>query len=114
MSVHYLEFVCRDVEAQCAAFEAAHGISFGEPVPELGQARVAEMAGGMRIGVRAPLADHEEPIVRSYLAVDDIDATVRAAEAAGAVLAYPPTRQGDTGTWAIYILDGLQVGLWQG
>ena len=35
------------------------------------------------------------------------------AEAAGAVIAYPPTRQGDTGTWAIYILGGVQVGLWQ-
>ena len=39
--------------------------------------------------------------------------TIEEAEAAGAIVAYPPTRQGDTGTWAIYILGDLQVGLWQ-
>ena len=37
----------------------------------------------------------------------------KAAEAVGAVIAYPPTKQGETGTWAIYILDGMQYGLWQ-
>jgi len=38
---------------------------------------------------------------------------VAEAEAAGATVAYPPTRQGDTGTWAIYLLGEVQVGLWQ-
>jgi predicted enzyme related to lactoylglutathione lyase len=113
MSLHYLEVVCRDVERQCSVFERAHGLSFGSVVPELGQARVAESPAGHLIGVRAPLAEHEEPIVRTYLAVDDINASVAEAEAAGAVVAYPPTQQGDTGTWAIYILDDVQMGLWQ-
>jgi hypothetical protein len=114
MHVHYLEFVCEDVEAQCAALHASHGSSFGPPVPELGNARVAENPDGTQLAVRAPLADHEQPIIRPYLAVDDIGLAISQAEAQGAVVAYGPTRQGDTGTWAIYILGDLQVGLWQG
>ncbi|GJM43185.1 MAG: hypothetical protein DHS20C21_00270 [Gemmatimonadota bacterium] len=111
--VHYLEIVCADVVAQCAALERVHGLSFGSSVPDLGQARVAEALDGSWIGVRAPLAEHEQPIIRSYLEVDDIAKAVADAEEAGAVVAYPPTRQGDTGTWAIYILGGVQIGLWQ-
>jgi len=113
MRVHYLEIVCQDVAAQCAALERVHGVSFGPPVAELGQARVAEAPDGSLIGVRAPLAEHEQPIVRTYLEVEDIASAVEEAEAAGAMIAYPPTRQGDTGTWAIYILGDVQIGLWQ-
>src|SRR5512134_1371145 len=102
--IHYLEFVCRDVDAQCAAWERIHGLSFGPAVADLGQARVAEASDGSLIGVRAPLAEHEQPIIRTYLEVEDIARAVKEAEAAGAVVAYPPTRQGDTGTWAIYVL----------
>lgn len=111
--VHYVEIVCRDVAAQCAALEQVHGISFGPEVADLGQARVAQAPDGSLIGVRAPLAAHEEPIVRTYLEVENIEEAVRRAEAAGAAIAYPPTRQGDTGTWAIYLLGGVQCGLWQ-
>lgn len=113
MQVHYLEMVCRDVAAQVAVLERVHGLSFGSPVADLGQARTAQLPDGRLIGVRAPLADHEQPIVRTYIAVEDINAAVKEAEAAGAVIAYPPTQQGDTGTWAIYILGELQMGLWQ-
>jgi len=111
--VHYFEIVCRDVAAQCAAMERAHGIAFGPPVADLGQARVATTADGSLIGVRAPLAAHEQPITRTYVEVADIAAAVKAAAAAGAAIAYPPTRQGDTGTWAIYVLGSVQIGLWQ-
>ena len=113
MRVHYLEIVCGDVDEQCAALARVHGLSFGAAVADLGGARVAEAPGGSLIGVRAPLADHEQPIIRTYLAVDDIAKAVSEAEAAGAVVAYPPTKQGDTGTWAIYILGDVQIGLWQ-
>lgn len=98
MRIHYMEIVCRDVAAQCAALERVHGLSFGPPVADLGGARVANAAGGSLIGVRAPLAEHEQPIIRTYLEVDDIAKAVKEAEAAGGVVAYPPTKQGDTGT----------------
>ena len=113
MRIHYLEIVCNDVAAECAALSRVHGLSFGPAVADLGGARVAKAPDGSLIGVRAPLAAHEQPIVRAYLAVDDIARAVKDAEAAGGQIAYPPTRQGDTGTWAIYVLGGVQVGLWQ-
>ena len=50
--------------------------------------------------------------VDAYLQVQEQDASL-IPEAAGALIAYPPTRQGDTGTWAIYLLGDLQFGLWQ-
>lgn len=113
MRVHYVEIVSKAVDEQRKVLEQVHGLSFGPEDQDLGQAKVAKTADGTLIGVRAPLADHEQPIVRIYFAVDDITEAVRAAEAAGAVIAYPPTKQGETGTWAIYILDGIQYGLWQ-
>jgi hypothetical protein len=111
--IHYLEIVSRDVAAQCAALERVHGLSFGPAVADLGHARVAEAPDGSLIGVRAPLAEHEQPIIRTYLEVEDIARAVKEAEAAGAKIAYPPTQQGDTGTWAIYFLGDVQHGLWQ-
>ena len=113
MRIHYLEIVCRDVAAQCAALERVHGFSFGPAVADLGQARVAEAPDGSLIGVRAPLAEHEQPIIRAYLVVEDIARAVKEVEAASAVIAYPPTQQGNTGTWAIYLLGDVQIGLWQ-
>ena len=113
MLIHAVEIVCRDVATQCAALESVHGLSFGSEVADMGGARVAEAPDGSLIAVRAPLADHEQPIVRTYLEVEDIAKAVEEAEAAGAVIAYPPTQQGDTGTWAIYILNDIQLGLWQ-
>ena len=113
MGVHYLEVVCEDVEAHCANLARVHGLAFGEPVAELGGARVAEAGDGSLVGVRAPLAAHEQPIVRTYLAVEDIERAAEDAAAAGGVIAYPPTQQGSTGTWAIYLLGGVQHGLWQ-
>ncbi len=113
MQPHYVEIVSKTVDRQCKALEQVHGVSFGPEVEDLGRAQVAKTASGVWIGVRAPLAEHEQPIVRIYFAVDDIAEAVKAAKAAGAVIAYPPTKQGETGTWAIYILDGIQYGLWQ-
>jgi predicted enzyme related to lactoylglutathione lyase len=113
MRIHYLEIVCHDVAAQCAALERVHGLSFGPAVADLGQARVASASDGSLIGVRAPLAEHEQPIVRTYLEVENIARAVKEAEAAGGVIAYAPTQQGDTGTWAIYFLGDVQLGLWQ-
>jgi hypothetical protein len=110
--IHYIEIVCPDVDAKCAALARIHGFSFGKPVADLGLARVAEAGDGSFVGVRAPMAEHEQPVVRTYLEVDDMARAVKNAEAAGGVFAYGPTTQGDTGTWAIYFLGDIQLGLW--
>ena len=109
----YTEIVTTDVHACCAMLPATQQLAFGEPVPQPGFARVASAADGSRIGVRSPLAEHETPIVRVYHSVDDIHAAATAAEATGAMVAYGPVQQGDTGLWAILIQGGVQVGLWQ-
>jgi hypothetical protein len=70
MKVHYLEIVTSDVDAVCAAYEAAHAIKFGSADPLLGGARTARMADGGSIGVRGPLRDTERPVVRPYWLVD--------------------------------------------
>ncbi|MEM9938946.1 MAG: hydroxylase [Pseudomonadota bacterium] len=113
MQIQYLEIVTENVEETCAALEALHGVTFGEPQDGLGFARVAEMKDGGRIGVRAPLAEHDTPIVRPYMLVDDIEAAIETAEAAGAMFAMKATEVAGHGTFAIYFLGGIQYGLWE-
>ncbi len=113
MSIHYLELVTPDVDALVAQYERVHGLSFGPPDGDLGQARVAAQADGSLVGIRGPLAAHEQPIVRAYFAVEDLERAVKLAEAAGATVAYPPTRQGARGTFAIVIQGEVQHGLWE-
>ena len=113
MSMHYVEIVSNDVDTLTALYQRTHGLSFGPPDPDLGQARVATRADGTLVGIRKPLAAHEQPIVRIYLAVEDIQQAVKKAEDSGATIAYPPTRQGQRGTFAIVYQGDVQHGLWQ-
>jgi hypothetical protein len=113
MTVHYLEIVSNDVDALIAFYERVHGLSFGPPDSDLGQARVATRAVGALVGIRKPLAVHEQPIMRTYLAVENIQQAIKNAEESGAVVAYPPTKQGARGTFAIVIQGDVQHGLWQ-
>ena len=113
MRVYYLEVVTRDVDAVCAAYEAANDVRFGTSDPGLGNARTAEMPGGGLVGVRAPLRETEQPVVRPYWLVDDIAAAIAAAVRAGGELALPPMAIPGHGTCAIYLQGGNDHGLWQ-
>jgi len=113
MGVHYVEIVSNDVDTLMGLYQRMHGLSFGPPDPDLGQARVATQADGTLVGIRKPLAAHEQPIMRTYLAVADIQQAVKEAENSGATVAYPPTRQGRRGTFAIVIQGDVEHGLWQ-
>ena len=66
MQVHYLEVVTKDVGAVCAGYSAANGMQFGAPVAGLGNARTAALPGGGVCGVRAPMRESEESVVRPY------------------------------------------------
>jgi predicted enzyme related to lactoylglutathione lyase len=113
MGVHYLEIVSDDVDTLTALYQGMHGLSFGPPDADLGEARVATGADGTLVGIRKPLAAHEQPIMRTYLAVEDIQQAVKKAEEHGAMVAYSATRQGKRGTFAIVIQGDVQHGLWQ-
>ncbi|MEM8929991.1 MAG: hydroxylase [Acidobacteriota bacterium] len=101
------------VDETCEILGKTHGVTFGEPIPELGNGRTTELVGGGRISVRAPMRATENPVVRPYLLVDDIAAAVQVAVDGGAQVALPPTPIPGQGTFAIYILGGIQHGLWQ-
>jgi predicted enzyme related to lactoylglutathione lyase len=113
MLVQYLEVVTPDVDATCSALEKLHGVSFGEPETALGNARTATLEGGGRVGVRAPMRADEEPVVRPYVLVDDIEVAVKAAEAAGGEIAMSATEIPGHGKFAIYSQGGVQYGLWE-
>jgi predicted enzyme related to lactoylglutathione lyase len=113
MKVQYLEIVASDVDAVCAAYEAAQGLIFGLADPLLGGARTALLPDGSSIGVRGPLRETEEPVVRPYWLVDDIKVALDAASRRGALVAHPPMAIPGRGTFAIYIQGDVDHGLWQ-
>jgi uncharacterized protein len=113
MKVHYLEIVTSDVDAVCAAYEAAHDIKFGATDPVLGGARTAPLPGGGSLGVRAPLRDTEQPVIRPYWLVADIQVALDAVARNGAFVALSPLEIPGKGTCAIYIQGGVEHGLWQ-
>ena len=113
LRVQYLEIVTPSVNETCDALAKAHGVTFSEPIAEFGNARTSKLKDGGRLGVRAPMRETEMPVVRPYLLVDDIEAAVKAAEAAGATVAMPPMEIPGQGKFSIYILGGIEHGLWQ-
>ena len=113
MKLHYLEIVTSNVEATCAVYARIYGVTFGEPVAGLGHARTAALASGGEIGVRAPMSEVEQPVVRPYLLVDDIDAALEAVVTGGGEVAHPAMAIPGRGKFAVYILGGIHHGLWQ-
>jgi uncharacterized protein len=113
MQIQYLEIVTSDVDAVCAGYAAANGVQFGEADVRLGNARTAPLPEGGRVGVRAPLHETEQPVVRPYWLVDDIHAAVAAAVDAGGEVVHPPLEIPGRGTFAIYIQGGVHHGLWE-
>ncbi len=113
MQVQYLEIVTKDVDIVCNAYTKLNGVPFSEPDIRLGNARTAKLPGGSLLGVRAPMREDEDPVVRPYWLVDDIEAAVAAAIKAGGELAHPPFEIPGHGTFAIYIQGGIEHGLWE-
>jgi len=113
LDIYYLEIVTPDVDRHIAMYARAQGLSFGPPVPELGNARIAGSPSGGRIGIRAPMHAGEAPATRPYYRTESLPETVAALEALGAEIAVPPMEIPGQGAIAVYFLDGLQHGLWQ-
>jgi predicted enzyme related to lactoylglutathione lyase len=113
MQIQYLEIVTWEVDPVCAAYAAAHSVQFGTPDEGLGNARTAALPGGGLVGVRAPMHETEQPVVRPYWLVEDIQAAVAAVVEAGGELAHEPMEIPGHGTFAIYIQGDIHHGLWQ-
>lgn len=113
MKIQYLEIVSHDVEAVCKAYEVTNSVGFSEPDEFLGGARTCTLADGSMVGVRGPLRDNEEPVVRPYWLVEDIEKAVEKIEEAGGQIAVPPMEIPGKGKFAIYILGSNDHGLWQ-
>ena len=113
MQIQYLEIVTPDVDAVCEVYAQLHDAEFGESDQNLGGARTAKLENGGMLGVRAPLRDTENPVVRPYLLVEDIQAAVDTAAKAGAEVAVPPMEIVGYGTFAIVIQGGIDSGFWQ-
>ncbi len=113
MQVHYLEVVTPDVEAVCQAYSAMDDATFSTPQPLLGNARTTTLPGGCIVAVRAPLHESEEPTVRPYWLVADINAAVDSAVKSGAEIIHSPPEIPGIGTFAIYVLGKVHHGLWQ-
>lgn len=113
MKVEYLEIVTPDVDALVEQYSKAHGVEFSEPIAGFGNARTTKFEGGGMLGIRGPMRDTENPVVRPYLLTEDIQASVDAAVAAGAELAMPPMDIPDYGKFAIVVHGGIDCGFWQ-
>ena len=113
MKVHYLEIVTNDVESVVQSYAKANSVEFNEPVAELGNAVTARLADDSLVGVRAPMHETEEPAIRPYWLVSDIEAALADCVAAGAEIAHSPLELAGFGTFAIYSLGGVMHGLWQ-
>ncbi len=113
MKIHYLEIVTLDVDGVCTSYETIYGIKFSSADPHLGNAKTMLLSDGSSIGVRAPLRDTEEAVIRPYWLVNDINIALNAATKQGAQVAHSPLEIPGKGTFAIYFLGGTQLGLWQ-
>lgn len=113
MQMHYLEIVTSEVESVCVAYASTYSVQFSAPDPSLGNARTAPLAGGGLVGIRAPLRETEEPVVRPYWRVQDIKSALAAVVHAGGKVAVPPMEIPAHGTIAIYLQGGNDHGLWQ-
>ncbi len=111
--VHYFEVVSSDPEAVRDLYADAYGWAFGAAEPGLGYAFVASLPDGSLCGIRAPMSEHEKPVVRTYIRVDDVEQAVRDAERLGATIALGPTELPGHGRIAIYIHGGIEQGIWQ-
>lgn len=113
MKIQYLEIVTPEFEALCKQYSAIHGITFGEPEPNLGNARVAKLEGGGSLAIRGPLREDETPVIRPYMLVENLEESVAAATEAGAEIAIPKMEIPGHGTIAVVIQGGIECGLWQ-
>ncbi|AEE47276.1 VOC family protein [Cellulomonas fimi] len=108
-----------DVEAATAFYGAVLGWTFHDATPPQTPARyvVAQVEGRDAAGIggpRTPTGSPGDPSWQTYVAVDDVAATLRRVEEVGATVTAGPTVAGEGGTWAAFTdPQGARLRLWQ-
>ncbi|USD23280.1 hypothetical protein MJO52_09115 [Microbulbifer variabilis] len=113
MKIHHLEIVTLNVDKVCAAYEAAHNVRFDDADELLGGARICSLKDGSIVGLRRPLRESEELVVRPYWLVEDIEKAISFIKAQGAKIAVPPLEIPGKGIFSIYINGAVDHGFWQ-
>ena len=116
----WLDLGSTDLRAAQAFYTELFGWEFEDAGEEYGHYRMIRsngtlVAGAMDVsGMTCPDGDPLPSEWTVYLAVDDLDARVAKAQAAGAQIIVSPTVAADAGSFAI-VLDpaGYPIGLWQ-
>src|SRR3990170_2685009 len=99
----WFELVTPDPDAAREFLSATFGWGF-VPYPAYPGYHVAEVQGHGVGGVRGPMPDEPDPGPRwvTFVTVDDVDATVAAAQEAEAQVVMPPTDMEGVGRMTIY------------
>ena len=107
MQIHYLEIVTRRSTpfAPCTPREWGAVRQAGH---RAGQRTDGRNAGRRAGGGRAPLRETEEPVVRPYWLVDNIERP-SSRGAGGGTIAHPPMEIPGHGTFAIYLQGGITM-----
>jgi hypothetical protein len=112
-SLHYLEIVTTDVKSICDLYINSFGWNLQPESPELGNARVAKLKNGSLCGIRDSMSPDEKPMIRIYLRVNDIEASVEKVTQQGAKILLERMEIPGHGIIAIYEIGGIEKGLWQ-
>ena len=97
----------------CDLYTSSFGWEFQPEIPELGNARVAELDGGLLCGIRAPMHPTEKPTMRMYLRVPDVASSVKEVIKQGAEILLERMEIPGYGIIAIYKIGGIEKGLWE-
>lgn len=116
----WIDFGSDDFDASKAFYQALFGWEFEDSGPDMNHYNMiykdGDLVGGAMdvAGMTCPTGDPIPSYWDVYLAVDDIEATIRKAEEHGAHVIVPLTDAGDAGRHAV-LLDptNASVGLWQ-
>jgi predicted enzyme related to lactoylglutathione lyase len=111
----WVDLLSTDTDASKAFYGGLFGWTFDSSGPEFGGYITCSSDGHWVAGLMGRTPEMQSPDVwGTYIATEDIDATVAKATAAGATVMAPPMKVGDFGSMAL-LFDpaGAVVGLWQ-
>jgi predicted enzyme related to lactoylglutathione lyase len=111
-AVCYQEIVTPNALQLRKLFEHSFNWTF-TTVDALGNAHVADLPEGGRIGIRQPMSDTEQAITRLYVLVDNLAESIKDVRDLGGVILLEKMELAGQGTIAIYEAGGIEHGLWQ-